>query len=286
MEKKIILFPGQGSLKCEILKEKYRESSTMKNTLEEISELSKRDLSAELMCDREQDITAKSYLIFAVSLSTFREYVEPMELQNAIFAGHSLGEITALTCAGALDVKDAVRLVKKRIDLASEIEDAGMYVVSNLDREVTSRICGDLRYEGNEIWISCDNTGTQTCIAGNLGCLETAAELFKKLGANVRKLESNLPYHCGMLSGQSVQLKIFVESLHIRPLKHIVLSNVFGTPYESERMIAENLALQLTETVRWRAIAEYLALQSFDEIYEMAFSDILTKMLSRTACSF
>lgn len=277
MVKKIILFPGQGSLKKDIVREKYTDNKMLKRSFEEISEYSKCNLQSKLMNDEMDDIDTISYIIFATSISTYREFIEETDLQNAIFAGHSLGEITALTCANALDIRDAVRLIKKRIMLAKEVNDGGMYVISNMDRNSTISVCKNLRDEGNKVWVSCDNTERQVCIAGDYNSIDKAAEILEKLGARVHKMKSNLPYHCNLLLDKAVQLKNYIEMLDIRPLQHIVLSNVFALPYESEKSISMNLSLQFSSMVKWGSIVEYLALQNYDESYEMAYSNTLTR---------
>lgn len=280
MPKKLILFPGQGSLKIEVIKKMYIDSIEFKRNIDMVSDFAECNLSHKLQSGDVDNILTKSYLIFAASLGTFYQYIKPMDLDKAIFLGHSIGEIAALTCADGLEILDSIKIIKRRIELSS-IPNTGMYVVTNIDSNYVYDICSELRREGKRVWVSCDNNDLQCCIAGDSWALKCAAQLLETIGAKVIKLQSNLPYHCDILKGKDKELKAFIEKLKIKPLQHIVISNVFSLPYQSYKEIPNNLGLQLSHPVRWKQIMDYIESQAYQESYEMAFSDILTKIASK-----
>lgn len=282
MVKKIVLFPGQGSLKKEVIKDKYVESDILRQTIDQVSEYSSCDLYARLVKDEVEDIFTKSYLIFAASLATFREFIMTQDTRNTILAGHSMGEITALACAEAITSKDAVELIRKRAEIAGEIINTSVYVVSNLNYQAVDNLCANLRLDYEKIWVSCDNSEQQVCIAGETRSLMKAKKLLEKLGAKVMLLKSNLPFHSKLLKEKSKQFETVLAGFHYKPLQYSVISNVTALPYEDETRIIWNLLHQFSETVRWRTIGKYLEMQSYEECYEMGYSDILTKMLSKT----
>lgn len=280
MGKKLLLFPGQGSLNKEKAKEMFEQDICVRETLQEVGEYAGNDIGKKLTIDVELDIFSVSYIIFALSLSSFRKFSKE-ELENAIFAGHSLGEISALSCAGAFSIKDTVTLITKRAELASSILDAGMLIITKINSQVIGQLCKTLRESGEKIWISCDNETTQTCIAGSSQSLFRAEVVLKQLGAGVYPIEGNLPYHCEMLKEKVIELKYVIESLNMHSINYVVLSNAFAKPYEKNGSFVRNLCAQFTEVVRWRECMDYIRRQQYEEYYEMGYSHILSNIFAK-----
>ena len=279
MDKKIVLFPGQGSIKRQAAISGYHNSQIVKNTFLEFSEYCHTNLAEAVEDENIHDIVTISEIIFTLSIATYRETMQHANLDNAIFAGHSLGEISALTCAGVFSVRDGLKLVKKRAQIALQAGIGRMYVISGMDHEDIKEICENLYHLGEEVWICCDNTVSQVCIAGSEKSLNKAITLFKKIGCKTHYLKDNLPYHCKLMKRGEKELKDYINTLKLNSLNHIVLSDVFAQPYTSPEETAEFLSLQLSHCVRWVDMIAYLEKQNFQQCYEMGYSDILTKII-------
>jgi [acyl-carrier-protein] S-malonyltransferase len=268
MSKRIaMIFPGQGSQTIGMGKSFYDESAVAREMFEKAGERIGVDFKALLFEENEQ-INQTAYTqpaILLVSIIAYKLFQEAHPTKPALLLGHSLGEISALCAAGAIDYLDAVELVHKRgtlMQAACEGIEAGMMAIVGLDDERVDTICTDARdKEGKSVWPANYNQDGQLVIAGLKADLQSLEATFKEAGAKrAILLNMSVASHCPLLSSAQEPLRHELEkSLH-DPFVADVISNVTEHPYHTKQQAVELVTEQLIRPVRYKqsilAIAE------------------------------
>jgi [acyl-carrier-protein] S-malonyltransferase len=209
-----------------------------------------------------------------------REAVPPA----AFVAGHSLGEYTALVATGALDLPDALRLVRKRGELmlrAGEIRPGGMLALIGLDRTAAEEIA---RETGTEI--SNVNSPGQIVISGPLDALNTAATLAREKGARrAVALKVSGAFHSPLMEPVLEEFEQVVASTPFRSPSVPVIANVTGQPLDGVQQIPQELVHQLRRCIQWQSCVEYMAQNGTTSFYEFGPGTVLTGLIKRIAPS-
>jgi len=267
MSKRIaMIFPGQGSQTIGMGKSFYDESETAREMFEKAGARIGVDFKALLFEENEQ-INQTAYTqpaILLVSIIAYKLFQEAHSVEPALLLGHSLGEISALCAAGAIDYLDAVELVHKRgtlMQAACEGIDAGMMAIVGLDDESVDQICTDARNKENKsVWPANYNQDGQLVIAGLKADLQSLESTFKEAGAKrVILLNMSVASHCPLLSSAQEPLRHELEkSLH-DPFVADVISNVTEKPYHTKQQALELITEQLVRPVRYKQSIKAIA---------------------------
>lgn len=259
MSKIALLFPGQGSQYRGMGKNFYNDFKIVRDTFEEASDSLKMDMR-KLCFEQNVDELTKTInaqpAILTTSVALFRAYTQKYELHSErdILCGHSLGEITALTCASAINFNDALKIVKERGRLMQEsthIGVGGMYAISGIDKNIIEKECKEYSTVENIVVVSNYNSFEQTVISGHNKALDYIADKLKSIGGKVIPLKVSAPFHSPLMQSASQKFRLELEKYTFNKLKCKVLSNLTGEYYSSDLDIIEYLTQQLVNPVRW-----------------------------------
>lgn len=260
MRQKIaMVFPGQGSQSVGMGQAFYEASDYAKEMVEKASERIGVDFKA-LMFEANDKLDQTAYTqpaILLVSMMAYKLFQEHRPTEPALLMGHSLGEVSAVCAAGAVDYLDAVALVHKRGELmqaACEGVEAGMMVIVGLDDAAVETICKDARNKENkQVWPANYNQDGQLVVAGLKPDLQSLEATFKAAGAKrALLLNMSVASHCPLLSKAQDPLRAELEKVLHDPFTAPVISNVTAKPYHTKQQAVELLSEQLIYPVRYK----------------------------------
>ncbi len=286
MGKVAFLFPGQGSQYVGMgkdLYDAYPEARDIYDRAEEILELPLKKISFE---GPEELLKQTQYTQPAIFVHSV--VVGHLLRQNGIepdgAAGHSLGEYTALVCAGALSFEDALRLVKIRAELmqhSGEKNPGTMAAVLGASAEQVEEICAEARSAG-VVQPANFNAPGQIVISGSLEGVHRAMELVKERGiGKVRELVVSGAFHSPLMKDALSGLVVALDDVTIRPARFPVYSNVEARPVQDPDHIRELLKQQLLSPVRWVSIIRNMIEDGYDEFYEVGPGKVLQGLQKR-----
>ncbi len=208
------------------------------------------------------------------------------DLQPAVTAGHSLGEYSALVCAGAIQYPDALRLVRARgeaMQYAGSRGPGGMAAVLGLEPEVVSKVCQQAaQASGAVIQLANDNCPGQAVISGSPEGLEAATELLKAAGARrVIPLAVSIAAHSDLMAPAQERLNQAIQSTKIRRPQFPVYGNVNALPLETVDDIRAELTAQLMSQVRWTDTIRAMIQRGVINFIELGPKDVLSKLANR-----
>lgn len=260
------LFPGQGSQAIGMLAELAAAFPQVEATFEEASQVLGRDLwrlSREGPKDSLDQTVNTQPVMLAAGVAVWRVWREQGGAMPSVMAGHSLGEYSALSCAGVLTFEDAVRLVAERARLmqAAVPGDAGaMAALLGLDDDAVAELCRS-QAAGQVLEPVNFNAPGQVVIAGQREAVQRAIDASKSAGAKrAVLLPVSVPSHCALMREAAAELAAQLEQVELHLPSIPVLHNVSVDMAESPELIRQRLAEQLFSPVRWvetvRAIAD------------------------------
>ena len=266
MSKRIaMIFPGQGSQSIGMGKSFYENSEVAREMFDKAGERIGVDFKALLFEENEQ-INQTAYTqpaILLVSLIAYKLFQDACPVEPALLLGHSLGEFSAVSAAGALDYLDAVELVHKRGTLmqgACEGIDAGMMAIVGLDDESVEKLCADAQSEGKSVWPANYNQDGQLVVAGLKADLSAMEASFKEAGAKrALLLNMSVSSHCPLLASAQAPLKAQMESMMSEAFAAPVVSNVTAAPYSTKEQAIELLTDQLVKPVKYKQSIQAVA---------------------------
>jgi len=288
------LFPGVGSQYIGMSKSLFDNFKIFKETIEEAGDVLKIDFTeicfapgkkAEL--DKLENAQA---VLAAFSVATYRVYMQEIGIPPHYCMGHSLGEYSALCCAGAIRFPDALRLVRERGAIVNEVA-AGitgtMMWVINLDVKVVEDVCGDAdSYRaGQGVYVSAYDSPTQASISGHTEALMKVARELEKKGAIVYPLKLSGPFHCPLMKEAAERMKGILQQYDFDRPGCPVIANHNALPYEGAESVIANLSVQLISPIRWRASLEYLLGQGVEIAVEMGPKNVLAFLLKKNTDS-
>ncbi len=284
------VFPGQGSQFVGMGKELAAASPLARQTFAEADALLGFKLSALCWDGPEADLndTVNTQpALFVCSIAAWRALREKhADFTPALMAGHSLGEISALTAAGSISFADGLRLVRKRGEVmkaAGEKNPGGMAAVLNLDTEALADACGDAcRETGGIVQIANDNCPGQVVISGDNIALERAMELAKGRGARrAVRLPVSIAAHSPLMQPALDEFTQAVLAIAVAAPGVPVVGNVTAAPLAGPDEIRKELPAQLTSPVRWTETIHYMLGQGVTTFVELGSKDVLTGLLKR-----
>ncbi|GKU77864.1 ACP S-malonyltransferase [Paenibacillus sp. L3-i20] len=288
MVRQAYLFPGQGSQYVGMGKELCSTYPIAKETIEEANDVLRVDLGSLMLGGSLKELTRTEFAqpaILTMGMAMFRVYKDITECVPSYLAGHSLGEITALTCSGGIPFASAVSIVHRRGELMRDAAAAGggaMAAVTGLTEVVVADVCklvSTTHNGGTEtVVVSNLNSEDQVVISGHKGALNEAAERLTELGAVVVPLQVSAPFHSPLMASAAEQFAKELGKYTFMPLQYPVISSVTGVPYGSANEIGNVLTDQLTAPVRWTKVIRYLLENEVSEAVELGPQSVLKKL--------
>ncbi|WP_263831926.1 ACP S-malonyltransferase [Sulfurospirillum oryzae] len=258
MNNSIFIFPGQGSQKIGMGKDFYDNSKIAKEMIDKASQRVGFDFTELLFAENDRlDQTEFSQpAILLVSLIAHRLFTEQYKIAPKAVLGHSLGEFSALSAAGAMDYLDAVELVHQRgllMKQACEGINAGMMALLGLDDASVEEITCKERELGKKVWAANYNGDGQIVIAGNKDDLASLEPLFKEAGAKKAVLlPMSVASHCPLLSSAQPKLEAYLEKWLKESFAVPVISNVTASAYQTKAEATKLLSEQLVSPVKYK----------------------------------
>ena len=281
------IFPGQGSQSVGMLKELSESFSEVSATFQEASDALGYDLwslvqdgPAEKL--NSTDVTQPAML--ASGVATWRVWQAKGGLMPAMVAGHSLGEYTALVCAGSLDYVDAIKLVSQRGQFMMQAVPAGtgaMAAILGMDDKAVRQVCLDAA--AGEILEAVNyNSPGQVVVAGNKSAVERVCVLAKEQGAKrALELPVSVPSHCALMKPAADQLAEVLSGISFNTPSIPVINNVDVIAAESEADIRDALKRQLFSPVRWVETIEKMSADGADQFNECGPGKVLVGLNKR-----
>ncbi len=287
------LFPGQGSQTVGMGKALAETSPAAKAIFEEADRVLDFRLS-ELCWNGPEAGLNDTYntqpALYVCSMAAIAAWRETLgEFTPKFMAGHSLGEVTALVAAGALEFMDGLELVRERGRLmkrAGELSPGGMAAILNLDAPVLAGVCAEASAAtGKTVQVANDNSPGQVVISGDSLALEKAMELAKARGAKrAIKLPVSIAAHSPLMEVVIGDYAKFVDGLpFVAPLATVVANSTAQPIPADGHAIRAELVGQLTTPVRWTETIRYLAAQGVTTFVELGSKDVLTSLIKRIA---
>jgi [acyl-carrier-protein] S-malonyltransferase len=221
--------------------------------------------------------------VLLASLLAWEALRDQFDAAPVAFAGHSLGQITALIASGAVDLEDGVRLAARRAECTQAAADerpGRMAALLGADLDVAEKACA-----GVDAWVANDNAPGQIVIGGTADGVDAATAQAKDLG--VRRavaLKVGAAFHTPLMASAAEALRPHLEATAFASPVAPVVSNTDARPY-GDGGWPERLAEHLIKPVRWRSSMETLAELGADTYYEVGPGNVLTGLAKRTVGS-
>ncbi len=279
----VFTFPGQGSQKPG-MGEPWAEHPSWE-LVAEASDAAGRDVAELLLgadADELKETRNAQLATFVLSMVTL-DAVSRVGAEAAGYAGHSLGEYSALTAAGVLDFGDAVRLVTERgnaMQAAADERPGAMSAILGLDDDQVDIACARV---ANDVWVANYNAPGQVVIAGTAEAVEQAGIVAKELGAKrAMALPVGGAFHTPLMAPARERLAKAIDQAEIRDSDSTVVANVDAAVHVEGGDWADLLNAQLCSPVRWKHSLHTLADLGFTTFVELGPGTVLTGMAKRT----
>lgn len=285
-------FPGQGSQSVAMLAELAESFPIVIDTYKEASDALGYDLwelvqqgPAEAL--NQTDKTQPALLTASVAI--WRVWGEQGGEKPSVVAGHSLGEYSALVCAGVIDFKDAVKLVELRGQLMQQAVPAGvgaMYAIIGLNDTAIAEACEQAAQDEVVSPVNFNSPG-QVVIAGNKAAVERAGVLCKEAGAKrALPLPVSVPSHCALMKPAAEKLAIALQDIEFKAPTISVINNVDVVAETDVIKIKDALVRQLFCPVRWTEIIQKMAADGISLQIEAGPGKVLSGLVRRIDKSF
>ena len=287
----VLLFPGQGSQIVGMGSEFYNKFDFVKKIFRKADErlgfsLSKMILEGpseelQLTKNTQPAILTVSYSIFTTLIKEFS-----FNLKNfKYFAGHSLGEYSALVCANALEFDDAIYLLHERGKAMQNAVPVGkglMIAVLGLKFEEVEDLINKQKNHKGVCEIANDNALGQVIISGNYEKIKLMQVYLKDKKIKTIPLKVSAPFHCSLMMSAAKDMSKKINETEFKKPSIEIINNVFADIENDPIVIKKNLIEQIHSTVKWRESIEYMKKKGIKNFVEIGPGKALTGMVKRT----
>lgn len=280
-----LIFPGQGAQTVGMGREFYETSAEARDIFNKADHLID-GLSDVIFNGPQEKLTATRYCQPAIltygiaALQAFRAHAKFQNIQPRFAAGLSLGECAAVAACGALSFDETLTMVERRsafMEEATKLKKGAMAAVIGFDQERLAAIC---RETGAEV--ANFNSPDQIVITGDADKVHKASEVIKGEGAKrVIPLDVSGAFHSSLMASAVPKFKAELNKFVFKEALFPVVSNVDGRPADHPDAIRQNLAEQITSSVRWVDSIEYMAGQGIKVFIEIGPGNVLKGLIRR-----
>ncbi|MBS1207305.1 MAG: malonyl CoA-ACP transacylase [Proteobacteria bacterium] len=287
MKQFAFVFPGQGSQTVGMLADMAAAYPVIEETFAEASAALGYDLWALVQQGPAEELN-KTWqtqpALLSASVALWRVWQQQGGKTPVLMAGHSLGEYSALVCAGVIAFADAVRLVELRGKFMQEAVPEGtgaMSAIIGLDDESIAKAC-ETAAEGQIVSPVNYNSPGQVVIAGHKEAVERAGAACKAAGAKrALPLPVSVPSHCALMKPAAEKLAVELNAITFNAPQIPVINNVDVKCETSPEAIRSALVRQLYSPVQWTKSVEFMASQGVEHLYEVGPGKVLTGLTKR-----
>ena len=284
-----ILFPGQGSQVVGMGKEFYNNFEIVKKIFKKADEKLNFKISKIILEGPEDElkltkntqpaILMVSYAIFSVLQKEFNYDFS----STKYFAGHSLGEYSALVCSEALKFEDAIYLLYERGKAMQEAVPVGkgkMIAVLGSQINELKEFIDKINNKG-VCEIANDNAEGQTILSGDINSIDTLQNILKENKKKFIPLNVSAPFHCSLMNEASVSMKDKINSTTFTKPKFNIICNVTSKPENNPENIKRLLIEQIYSTVRWRESILHMSKEKITDFIEIGPGKVLSGLVKR-----
>ena len=284
-----VIFPGQGSQLVGMGKDFYNKYSLVQNLFKEADDILGFSLSNLILNGPKEDLDLTENTqpaIFLISYSIFMLIKEEfnVNLNKAnFFAGHSLGEYSALASAGALSFSDTLKILKirgKAMQNSVPKGLGGMVAVLGSEIEIIENFINENK-DRYECYIANDNSVGQIVLSGNIEDLEKMMVDLKSANIKNIKLSVSAPFHCKLMNKATLVMKEEIAKLNFKEPKNILISNVTGKEIVNSNELKNLLVKQIESRVRWRESVLLMISMGVNQFIEIGPSKVLSGLIKR-----
>ena len=284
-----VIFPGQGSQIVGMGKEFYDKHDLVKKLFNEADEALNIPLSKIILegPKEELDLTVNTQpAIFLISYSIFQVIKNEfnMDLNKAnFFAGHSLGEYSAIACAGYLDFRDTIKILKIRgnaMQNSMPKGEGGMLAVLGTTVENIENILKD-NQDSFRAEIANDNSEGQIVLSGKIQELEKLGSFLKKNRIKNIKLPVSAPFHCSLMNKATNIMREELGKLNFKKGKNSLVSNITANEIFNANELKDLLVKQIENRVRWRESVINMIEKGVNQFIEIGPGKVLSGLVKR-----
>ena len=284
-----VIFPGQGSQYVGMGSDFYKKFDLVKKTFEIVDKTLGFSLTNIILDGPEEELkltknTQPAIMTIGVCIFNVLNQKFDFNLNNAkFFAGHSLGEYTALVCSGSLTVEKAAYLLHERGKSMQEAVPAGQgammailgMTVSEIEKEINlfpkEKICE----------IANDNSNSQVVVSGEKNVIKILNENLKKKKKKGILLPVSAPFHCSLMKRAAENMKDKIENTNFLKPKPNIISNVTAKEEVDVNKIKPLLIDQITSRVRWKESVNYMIKQGVEDFLEIGPGKVLSGLVKK-----
>ena len=284
-----VIFPGQGSQSVGMVNDLYKKFDVVKKLFNQADDILNYSLTKLIIDGSKENLDQTENTqpaIFLVGYSIFQLAREEfsIDLNKAkFFAGHSLGEYTALAATGSLGFEDTLKLLRVR---GKAMQDAvprgqgGMIAVLGSNIEFIEKIILDNK-NNYECFIANDNSNGQLVISGTIKDLDLLIVDLKKNNIKNIKLPVSAPFHCKLMSNATKIMNSEIEKCDFKKPNNTLISNVTSEEVKDSFLLKELLIKQIESRVRWRESVNYMIKNKINKFIEIGPGKVLSGLIKR-----
>ena len=284
-----VIFPGQGSQSVGMANELYNKFETFKINFKKADDLLNYQLSKIILegpADKLNLTENTQPAIFLISYSIFQVIKNEFEINlndAKYFAGHSLGEYTALTCSGVLSFENTIKILKLRGKAMQEAVpkgEGGMIAVLGSELEILEDIINKKKNEF-KCFIANDNSNGQIVLSGTMTNIDKLSVYLNSLNIKNIKLSVSAPFHCELMKTATELMKNELAKIVFKEFQTSLISNVTAQEIDDSLLIRDLLIRQIESRVRWRESINYMIKNGVNNFIEIGPGKVLSGLVKR-----
>ena len=284
-----VVFPGQGSQKVGMGNDFYEKYDYVKNIFKTADEILGYKISDIILNGPQEKLNQtiytqpSIYLIGYVICEVLKKESNFFDNKFNFFAGHSLGEYTALTVAESFKLEQGLILLKNRsesMQSAVPLGQGGMLAVLGIETSEIKKIISE-NFNKIRCYLANDNSKGQLILSGKNNDLDKFSILLKEKKIKNIKLPVSAPFHCELMKDATLKMEKIINNQKFNHPKFNIVSNVTSEKYENTEEIKNLLIKQIESPVRWRETIEYMILNGTNTFVEIGPGKVLSGLIKR-----
>ncbi|MDA9062327.1 ACP S-malonyltransferase [Candidatus Pelagibacter sp.] len=284
-----VIFPGQGSQLVGMGKDFYDKYTLVQDLFKEADDTLGFSLSNLVLNGPKEDLDLTENTqpaIFLISYSIFKLIKEEFNInlnKANFFAGHSLGEYSALASAGVLSFSDTLKILKirgKAMQGSVPKGVGGMVAILGSEIEIIENFINENKTK-YECFIANDNCVGQIVLSGNIEDLEKIMVDLKSANIKNIKLPVSAPFHCKLMNKATLVMHEEIAKLNFKESENILISNVTGKEITNSSELKDLLVKQIESRVRWRESVLLMVNKGVDQFIEIGPGKVLSGLIKR-----
>ena len=284
-----VIFPGQGSQAVGMGNDFYKKFNIVKELFDEADDILGFSIKKLILDGPKEELNQTENTqpsIFLVGYSIFQLIKKEfsIDLNKAkFFAGHSLGEYTALACAEALSFSDTIKLLRirgKAMQEAVPKDKGGMAAVLGSTPEIIEKIIKENK-NVYECYIANDNSNGQLVVSGEIKSLDLMITDLKKNNIKSIKLPVSAPFHCKLMNNATKVMQTEIQKCDFKNLRNTLISNVTSQEVNDTLLLKQLLVKQIESRVRWRENVNLMLENKITQFIEIGPGKVLSGLIKR-----